>query len=46
MPVDATYALTLHFAQIETCGVREAAFDFKVQGEPVAESADVIHETG
>ncbi|MBC8350769.1 MAG: PQQ-binding-like beta-propeller repeat protein [Planctomycetes bacterium] len=42
----ATYAVKLHFAQIEDCGPGEAVFDIKLQGETVAEKVDVIDETG
>jgi outer membrane protein assembly factor BamB len=42
----ATYAVKLHFAQIEACGIGEATFDIKLQGDTVAEKMDVVREAG
>ncbi|MEX1027811.1 MAG: malectin domain-containing carbohydrate-binding protein, partial [Candidatus Paceibacterota bacterium] len=42
----ATYAVKLHFAQIEECAPGEAMFDIKLQGDTVAEKVDVVREAG
>ncbi|HUG71086.1 MAG TPA: malectin domain-containing carbohydrate-binding protein [Pirellulaceae bacterium] len=42
----ATYAVKLHFAQIEECGPGEAMFDIKLPGDTVAEKVDVVREAG
>ncbi|MBI2479415.1 MAG: hypothetical protein HYV60_12525 [Planctomycetia bacterium] len=42
----ATYAVKLHFAQIEACAPGDAMFDIKLQGTTVAEKVDVLGEAG